>query len=97
MRLSIGSLGAHSTGKIINLLTEDVQTVERFVLNGHFFWIGILETVVILSILWHYVGATILWAIFYTCFVMLLQVVCGKVLQLLWYLFHSFSHRIRAI
>lgn len=84
MRLSIGSLGTHSSGKIVNLLTNDVQTVERLALDGHFIWIGLMETIVVMAILWSRVGVTILLALVYTCFVLLLQMICGKSIQLIW-------------
>jgi ATP-binding cassette subfamily C (CFTR/MRP) protein 4 len=84
MRLSIGSLGTHSSGKIVNMLTNDVATVERLVLDGHFLWLGLVETVVVLAILWSRVGVTILLAIIYTCFVLILQMICAKVIQLIW-------------
>jgi ABC-type multidrug transport system fused ATPase/permease subunit len=84
MRLSIGSLGTHSSGKIVNLLTNDVQTVERLTLDGHFIWLGLLETFVVLAILWSRVGVAILLAFVYTCFVLLLQMICGKCIQLIW-------------
>ena len=84
MRLSISSLGQHSSGKIINLLTNDVQTVERLALDAHFIWVGLLETIVILAILWSRVGVTILLAVGYTIFVLMVQIVCGKCMQLIW-------------
>ncbi|CAF2646337.1 unnamed protein product [Rotaria sp. Silwood2] len=84
MRLSIGSLGKHSSGKIVNMLTNDVQTIERLTIDGHFLWIGLLETIVVLGILWSRVGITILLAIVYTCFVLILQMICGKCIQLIW-------------
>ncbi|CAF1514132.1 unnamed protein product [Adineta steineri] len=83
-KLSIGSLGTHSSGKIVNMLTNDVQTVERLSLDGHFIWLGLLETVVVLAILWSRVGVTILLAIVYTCIVLLVQIICGKCIQLIW-------------
>jgi ATP-binding cassette subfamily C (CFTR/MRP) protein 4 len=69
----------------VNLLTNDVQTVERLTLDGHFIWLGLLETIVVLSILWSRVGVTILLAIIYTCFVLILQMICGKCIQIIWY------------
>ncbi|UJR31942.1 hypothetical protein I4U23_019415 [Adineta vaga] len=83
-RLSIGSLGMHSSGKIVNLLTNDVQTIERLAIDGHFIWLGILETIVVLAILWSRVGVTILLATMHTCFVLILQMICGKCIQLIW-------------
>jgi hypothetical protein len=67
------------------MLTNDVQTVERLTLDGHFIWLGLLETIVVLAILWYHVGVTILLAVIYTCFVLLLQIICGKFSQLIWY------------
>lgn len=84
MKLSTRSLGVHSSGKIVNLLTNDVQTIERLTLDGNFLWLGLLETIVVLAILWSRVGVTVLLAIIYTCFVLLLQMICGKCIQLIW-------------
>ncbi|CAF0920469.1 unnamed protein product [Rotaria sordida] len=84
VRLSMGSLGAQSSGKIINMMTNDVQTVEHLVLDGHFFWIGTLETIVVLAILWTHVGFTILLAMIYTLLVVSIQILCGKIIQIIW-------------
>ncbi|CAF0969687.1 unnamed protein product [Rotaria sordida] len=84
VRLSMGSLGAQSSGKIINMMTNDVQTVEHLVLDGHFFWIGTLETIVVLAILWTHVGFTILLAMIYTLLVVSIQILCGKIMQIIW-------------
>ena len=59
--------------------------MERLTLDGNFLWIGLLETFVVLAILWSRVGVAILLALIYTCFVLLLQMVCGKCIQLIWY------------
>ncbi len=67
------------------MLTNDVQTVERLAIDGHFIWLGLLETFVVLAILWSRVGVTILLALIYTCFVLVLQMICGKCIQLIWY------------
>ena len=66
------------------MLTNDVQAIERLCLDGHFIWIGVIETVVVLAILWSRVGVTVLLAIVYTLFVFSLQIVCGKCIQLIW-------------
>jgi ABC-type multidrug transport system fused ATPase/permease subunit len=84
MRLSVNSLGIHSSGKIVNLLTNDAQAVDRAAINTHFLWIGVLETVVVLTILWSHVGVTILLAIVYTLLVLVLQMICAKCTQLIW-------------
>lgn len=84
MRLSMRSLGEYSSGKIVNILTNDVQTIERLALDAHYLWLSLLETIVVLVILWSRVGITILLAIFYTCFVIVLQMICGKCIQLIW-------------
>ena len=84
MRLSISSLGQHSSGKIINLLTNDVQTVERLALDAHFIWVGLLETIVILALLWSRVGVSTLLPVGYTIFAVMVQIVCGKCMQLIW-------------
>lgn len=80
----MGSLGAHSSGKIINIMTNDVQTLEHLGLDGHFIWIGTLETIVVMAILWTHVGFTILLAMIYTFFVISIQILCGKIMQIIW-------------
>ena len=65
-------------------MTTDVQTVENLGVDSHFLWIGILETIIVLTILWSYVGVTILLAIVYTLLVILLQMLCGKIMQIIW-------------
>ena len=84
MRLSMESLDKYPSGNIANMLTNDVPTVEHLILDSHSIWMGILETIVVLTILWYYVGATILIAIIYTCFVLFLQILCGKLAELIW-------------
>ncbi|CAF0816486.1 unnamed protein product [Didymodactylos carnosus] len=84
IRLSLSSLSSIASGKIINLMTNDVATIEKLSLDGHFFWVGILETIVVLSILWIKIGYTILIAACYTIFVLLLQMACGKCIQIIW-------------
>lgn len=69
----------------MNLFTTDVQAVGNAVLYGHFVWLGLMETLVVLAILWSRLGVTILLALIYTCFVLLLQIICGKCTQLIWY------------
>ena len=80
----MGSLGTHSSGKIVNIMTNDIQTVEHLALDANFIWIGIVETIVVMAILWSRVGVTILLAMVYTLFVILLQVLCGKFVQIIW-------------
>lgn len=80
----MGSLGKHSSGKIINLLTNDVGTVENFMINVHFIWVTIIEFAVIVIFLWSYVGPTILLSVLYTGLVLILQIVLGKLIQLIW-------------
>jgi len=81
----MGSIGTHSSGKMVNLMTNDVQTADHLAFNVNFIWIGVLETMVVLTILWSYVGFSILLAIIYTLFVLLLQTLCGKFMQIIWY------------
>ena len=59
-------------------MTNDVQTVELLGFDSHYLWIGVLETIVVLTILWSYVGVTILFAMIYTLLVILLQMLCGN-------------------
>ena len=66
------------------MITTDIQTVEHLAFDVNFLWIGVLETVVVLTILWSHVGITILLAMLYTFAVIILQILCGKWIQILW-------------
>ncbi|CAF3368961.1 unnamed protein product [Rotaria socialis] len=81
VRLSMGSLGAQSSGKTINIMTNDVQTDDHLRLDTHFLWIGTLETIVVLVILWSHVGFTILLATIYTLMVISVQMLWSKGVQ----------------
>ena len=66
-------------------MTNDVQTVEHLGFDAHFLWIGTLETIVVLTILWFHVGFIILLAMIYTLLVVSLQMLCAKIMQIIWY------------
>ncbi|CAF0882686.1 unnamed protein product [Rotaria sp. Silwood1] len=53
-------------------------------LDGHNLWLGTLETIVVLAILWTHVGFTILLAMIYTLLVISIQILCGKIMQIIW-------------
>jgi ABC-type transport system involved in cytochrome bd biosynthesis fused ATPase/permease subunit len=80
----MAALSSHSKGKIINMMTSDVQTVDQLGFAMHFLWIGTLETIVVLTILWWYIGVTIVFALLFTLLVIAIQMVCAKVTQILW-------------
>jgi ABC-type multidrug transport system fused ATPase/permease subunit len=81
----MGSIGIQSSGKIINLITNDAEVVTYMILGVHLFWIGILETIAVLVVLWSYLGFSILLVVIYTIFVPILQMLYSKFIEIILY------------
>jgi len=58
MRLSNESLGETSGGRIVNLLSNDVQRFDGALFFLHFLWICPLETIIITYLLWQEIGVS---------------------------------------
>ncbi|XP_023933062.1 multidrug resistance-associated protein 4-like isoform X4 [Lingula anatina] len=56
LRLSHSSLGKTTTGQIVNLMSNDVNRFDQAVIFLHFLWIGPLEAIAALVILWYMLG-----------------------------------------
>ncbi|KAK7893415.1 hypothetical protein WMY93_022567 [Mugilogobius chulae] len=60
LRLSTESVGRTTTGQIVNMLSNDVNRFDEVTLNIHYLWIGPLQAVVILALLWYEIGLSCL-------------------------------------
>lgn len=58
LRLKINSLDQSSTGKIVNLMSNDVSRFDISIAYAPFLWIGPLETIIITYFLWQEVGVS---------------------------------------
>ncbi|CAH1780700.1 unnamed protein product [Owenia fusiformis] len=60
LRLSNQAMGQTTTGKIVNLMSNDVRRFDLSVLFFHFLWIAPAMAVVGLIIIWHLIGPSVL-------------------------------------
>lgn len=60
LRLSNAGLGQTTTGQIVNLMSNDVNRFDQAVIFLHFLWVGPLEAIAVLAILWKELGASTL-------------------------------------
>ncbi|XP_029941882.1 multidrug resistance-associated protein 4-like [Salarias fasciatus] len=58
--LSSESMGRTTTGQIVNLLSNDINRFDEIPLNLHYLWVGPLQAVVILVLLWFEIGPSCL-------------------------------------
>ncbi|CAL1598299.1 unnamed protein product [Knipowitschia caucasica] len=96
LRLSSESVGRTTTGQIVNLLSNDVNRFDEITLNLHYLWLGPLQAVVILVLLWYEIGLSCLAGVVIVLLMLPVQTWFGK----LFGLFRSKSviltdHRIR--
>ncbi|XP_064615830.1 ATP-binding cassette sub-family C member 4-like, partial [Liolophura sinensis] len=56
LRLSNKALGETTTGQIVNLMSNDVNRFDQACLFLHFLWVGPLQAIAVLIILWHELG-----------------------------------------
>ncbi|KAF5273603.1 hypothetical protein FQR65_LT04602 [Abscondita terminalis] len=56
LRLNVNASQQTSVGYIINLLTNDVNTFDRYAINLHYFWIGPLQMLLYLYLMYQNVG-----------------------------------------
>ncbi|XP_072319420.1 ATP-binding cassette sub-family C member 4-like [Eucyclogobius newberryi] len=82
LRLSTESVGRTSTGQIVNLLSNDVNRFDEVTINMHYLWIGPLQAVVILVLLWFEIGLSCLAGVTIVVLMLPLQTWFGKLFGL---------------
>ncbi|XP_056882198.1 ATP-binding cassette sub-family C member 4-like [Takifugu flavidus] len=60
LALSSESMGLTTTGQIVNLLANDVNHFDEITLELHYLWLGPLQALVIIILLWYEVGLSCL-------------------------------------
>ncbi|KAK3729239.1 hypothetical protein RRG08_008566 [Elysia crispata] len=60
LRLSTKALNESSVGQIVNLMSNDVNRFDQAVIFLHFLWVGPLQALAVLIILWHELGPSVL-------------------------------------
>ncbi|XP_078669852.1 ATP-binding cassette sub-family C member 4-like [Branchiostoma floridae x Branchiostoma belcheri] len=83
LRLGSEGLGQSSTGQIVNMLSNDVQRFDQAFIFPDFLWIGPLQTVAILSLLWHEMGPSCLAGLLFVLLTIPIQSYLGKRLSTL--------------
>ncbi|XP_026820606.1 multidrug resistance-associated protein 4-like isoform X2 [Rhopalosiphum maidis] len=78
IRLSNESLGETSSGRIVNLLSNDVQRFDGALFFLHYLWITPLETIIITYLLWQEIGVSSIFGVAILITFIPLQVWLGK-------------------
>ncbi|XP_067669590.1 ATP-binding cassette sub-family C member 4-like isoform X2 [Haliotis asinina] len=60
LRLSNKALGETTVGQIVNLMSNDVNRFDQAVIFLHFLWIGPVQAIAVLVILWYELGPAVL-------------------------------------
>nr|CAD7262111.1 unnamed protein product [Timema shepardi] len=58
LRLSRTALGQTETGKMVNLLSNDVNRFEQLTYFLHYLWVLPIQTIIIIAIIWQWVGVS---------------------------------------
>ncbi|XP_045910008.1 ATP-binding cassette sub-family C member 4-like isoform X2 [Micropterus dolomieu] len=76
--LSSESMGRTTTGQIVNLLSNDVNRFDEITLNLHYLWVGPLQAMVIITLLWYEIGPSSLAGVAAIAIMMPVQTWFGK-------------------
>nr|CAD7434431.1 unnamed protein product [Timema monikensis] len=58
LRLSRTALGQTETGKMVNLLSNDVNRFEQLTYFLHYLWVLPIQTIIVIAIIWQWVGVS---------------------------------------
>nr|CAD7590287.1 unnamed protein product [Timema genevievae] len=58
LRLSRTALGQTEAGKMVNLLSNDVNRFEQLTYFLHYLWVLPIQTIIIISVIWQWVGVS---------------------------------------
>ncbi|XP_059156862.1 ATP-binding cassette sub-family C member 4-like isoform X7 [Physella acuta] len=78
LKLSNKAMGETTTGQIVNLMSNDVNRFDQAVVFLHFLWVGPLQAIAVLVILWHELGPSVLAGFFVLLLLIPVQGFMGK-------------------
>ncbi|CAG5134060.1 unnamed protein product, partial [Candidula unifasciata] len=78
LRLSNKAMGETTVGQIVNLMSNDVNRFDQAVIFLHFLWVGPLQALAVLIILWHEIGPSVLAGFFVLLLLIPVQGFMGK-------------------
>ncbi|XP_055398764.1 ATP-binding cassette sub-family C member 4-like [Bubalus kerabau] len=78
LRLSNSAIGKTTTGQIVNMLSNDVNRFDRVMIRLHILWIGPLNAITAIILLWMEIGISSLAGMALLIIFMLLQSFSGK-------------------
>ncbi|KAI4565329.1 hypothetical protein MJT46_009672 [Ovis ammon polii x Ovis aries] len=78
LRLSNSAIGKTTTGQIVNLLSNDVNRFDSVTTRLHILWIGPLNAITVIILLWMEIGISSLAGMALLIIFMLLQIFSGK-------------------
>ncbi|XP_012941427.1 multidrug resistance-associated protein 4, partial [Aplysia californica] len=78
LRLSNKAMGETTVGQIVNLMSNDVNRFDQSVIFLHFLWVGPLQAIAVLVILWHELGPSVLAGFFVLLLLIPVQGFMGK-------------------
>ncbi|KAJ3584308.1 hypothetical protein NHX12_014804 [Muraenolepis orangiensis] len=90
LRLSSSATAQTTTGQIVNLLSTDVNKFDELSIFLHYLWVGPLNVVVVVALLWSVIGPSCLAGCVVLLFLMPLQSLSGK-------LFSKFSREMAVL
>ncbi|XP_019910634.2 multidrug resistance-associated protein 4-like isoform X2 [Esox lucius] len=76
--LNSTALGQTTTGKIVNLLSNDVNKFDEVTVFLHFLWVGPLQAAAVLMLLWYEIGPSCLAGMAVLVFLMPVQTLFGR-------------------
>ncbi|XDB55924.1 hypothetical protein AB1E18_009386 [Capra hircus] len=78
LRLSRSAMGKTTTGQVVNLLSNDVNRFDQVMMFLHYLWVGPLQAVTVIALLWMEIGISCLPGIAVLIILLLLQSSFGK-------------------
>ncbi|XP_051881887.1 multidrug resistance-associated protein 4 isoform X2 [Pristis pectinata] len=78
LRLNNIALAKTTTGQIVNLLSNDVNKFDQATIFLHFLWVGPLQVIAVIALLWHEIGPSCLAGIAVLLILMPVQTIFGK-------------------
>ncbi|CAF1584918.1 unnamed protein product [Didymodactylos carnosus] len=84
LRLHTSSFSSVSSGKMINLITNDVSKIEEFSTNIYYLLCGPIQAVFSLWLLWRRIGNTMFVIMIFFIVYIIIQMIFAKLIQQIW-------------